>query len=263
MPPDPDETPSAKSRAPVLHVGAHEAQLAACLADLRAGARVALLAQTASEAGAALVAAPIHSPQERARAARFVRPVDAAQHLLGRALVRRIAGALAGIPPTEVELLAEPSGKPRIGHSHLEVSISHSGGWVACAFSPSGRIGVDVEVAETGRPVAVAELAPVVLAAGERAFLEALPEAARANAFLDLWRRKEAVLKATGHGLARDPAGLSMLCPDGRLAQHVEADGALFAIAELSAPGAAPVAVAWEEEARSAVPAHGGPSGAR
>lgn len=81
----------------------------------------------------------------------------------------------------------------------VHVSISHSGGHVACAAADR-PVGVDVE--DLGRPrrdpLAIAE---VVHGAAQRAVLAGLPDEARPLAFLQWWTLKEAWLKARGQGL--------------------------------------------------------------
>ena len=68
-------------------------------------------------------------------------------------------------------------------------------------------MGVDVERLERNVEADVARLA---FAEDEQAELDARPEA-----FLACWTRKEAVLKALGHGLAVDPKSVSVTFLDG------------------------------------------------
>lgn len=82
-------------------------------------------------------------------------------------------------------------GKPRIPDD-WDFNISHSGNLVACALSRQGRIGIDVERHRDLEPqrfkrcFSTAELAWMGHDAGR---------------FIDLWTRKEAVIKASGIGL--------------------------------------------------------------
>ena len=57
------------------------------------------------------------------------------------------------------------------------------------------------------------ELVELALSAEERRTLAALPPAERDPGFLRYWTRKEAVLKATGHGLAVAPAAIAVTGP--------------------------------------------------
>ena len=68
-------------------------------------------------------------------------------------------------------------------------------------------VGVDVERRDRSGDLDVTRVA---FADDEQAELEALPPAARASAFLAAWTRKEALLKALGHGLSVDPRSVSV-----------------------------------------------------
>jgi 4'-phosphopantetheinyl transferase len=86
-----------------------------------------------------------------------------------------------------------------------EVSLSHAHDRVAVAVSECGPTGVDVEPAGAAR---AGELAGVALTLAEAARLDGQDATVS-------WVRKEAVLKATGHGLTTDPA-LIEVSPAGR-----------------------------------------------
>lgn len=90
-----------------------------------------------------------------------------------------------------------------------DVSMSHSGNWVAVALSETGRIGIDVE---TERPVAPS-LAKRCLSTDELSWLEEVePGAPRTHRFFRMWTAKEAYLKAIGVGLAVDPREIRLDC---------------------------------------------------
>lgn len=137
------------------------------------------------------------SASERERESRLLRGPDRARFLVGAALVRRLSGALSGTAP---ELAVVDRRCRRCGGGHhgppripgVEISITHAGGWVGLACARDGLIGLDVE--ESGRDLA--ELSASVLGDGEVCGVEELTTR---------WTRKEAVLKATGLGLAVDP----------------------------------------------------------
>lgn len=134
------------------------------------------------------------SPDERARMERFRFPVDQARFAVGRAALRRLLGEVVGIPPEAVAFGYGPQGKPHVRNAPLDVrfNVSHSHGLALVAITLGRKVGIDVE---QRRPVADAE------AIARRYFLPA--EAALGEeAFLPLWTRKEAVLKASGLGLA-------------------------------------------------------------
>jgi 4'-phosphopantetheinyl transferase len=141
-------------------------------------------------------------PAEILRSERF--RVQPARELfvVAHALARLVLGLHLRVPATDLRFdvtcprCGQPHGKPRV--PGIELSLSHSGDAVLVAVTPHQPIGVDVEeLAERGE-----DIAGVVLAGAERAVFDALPPDRRPAALIRYWTRKEAVLKATGDGLA-------------------------------------------------------------
>jgi phosphopantetheine--protein transferase-like protein len=98
-----------------------------------------------------------------------------------------------------------PRRKPALlGGSGVDVSISHSGGTLLVGVAAEGLVGVDVEdepFEAFGRPSLVRRMCTE----DERAFVSAQPDGMRRRTLARAWTVKEAVLKAHGVGLARDP----------------------------------------------------------
>jgi 4'-phosphopantetheinyl transferase len=126
-----------------------------------------------------------------------------------RLIARTAIGRRTGQAAAAVQLDATC---PRCGAQHakpiaggpaagLELSISHSGDRVVVAIAEGAQVGVDVE----GPPALGGgdgrDLWEAVLRPGEQGLVARLPEELRADAFLGVWTRKEAILKATGDGL--------------------------------------------------------------
>ena len=141
--------------------------------------------------------ADLLDPAETARLERFRRPADRQRSLLGAALLRLAAGQRQCRAPAALTVdrscpqCGAPHGRPQVAGLH--VSVSHSGDLVTVAVTEAGPVGVDVEQITGIEPT---ELAASVLTAAEAG------QVADAEGFLRLWTRKEAVLKATGDGLA-------------------------------------------------------------
>jgi 4'-phosphopantetheinyl transferase len=124
---------------------------------------------------------------------------DRRRSVVARGVLVALVADRTRLDPARVVISYDERGRPSIAGSALQVSIAHSGEFVACAVSDS-RVGVDIE--RSDRPEADAALAKRVCMASELLHLEQLAEGARAPALIALWARKEAVAKALGLGLA-------------------------------------------------------------
>lgn len=112
------------------------------------------------------------------------------------ALLARYTGA------EQTALVSGAHGRPRLaqGPAGLDFNWSHSGEVAVVALARGIVPGVDVEWVRP-RPRAM-DLARRFFHPQEAAALQALPAGERERAFLELWTAKEAVLKATGHGIS-------------------------------------------------------------
>lgn len=120
-----------------------------------------------------------------------------------RAGMLRILAHYAGLPADALRFDVDALGKPFLRHAGAPAyNLSHTRGLALVAVGAGTAVGVDVEQL---RPLADAEaLAQRFLSAAEAATVLQAAPAGRGAAFLRTWTRKEAVLKASGHGLALD-----------------------------------------------------------
>lgn len=124
----------------------------------------------------------------------------------GRAPLLRVLAAYLGVPTDGVALGEGPHGKPHLAgygrdsRERLEFNWSHSGGHALVALSRGQPIGVDIE--RMSRDVRAGEIAARFFDPLESAALRARLESGDDRAFTSLWCAKEAVLKATGEGIA-------------------------------------------------------------
>lgn len=139
------------------------------------------------------------SGDERARAARFVRPDDRLRYRVAHGALRTILGDWTGAAPADLRFAHGEHGKPLLaGGPHF--NISHSGAVVLVAVSHEREVGVDVEEV---RPVPDArELAQRYVAALPARRIAEAPDAQRGRLFMLAWTAIEAILKAEGTGLA-------------------------------------------------------------
>jgi 4'-phosphopantetheinyl transferase len=141
---------------------------------------------------------------DRARAFQFER--DRATYIAAHAMLRRkLREALGGEEP---DIVLSPLGRPELaarseGAPAPSFNLTHSGDFAACALLDGAPIGIDAE--DIRRPIDVAEMAARWFAPAERERVEQAPEARRVEMFFRIWTLKEAIVKATGHGLRIEP----------------------------------------------------------
>jgi 4'-phosphopantetheinyl transferase len=153
---------------------------------------------------------------ERDRLARFRRADDRARYLAAHALVRLVLGdgngaTAAGLVFDRTCRCGAAHGKPVLPGGP-GFSLTHAGELVGVAVRPDGAVGLDVEqVRDVGDLAALAEH---VHSPAERARTTS-PDR---YGFFRSWTRKEALLKATGDGLATPMAAIT-LADDGTVAR--------------------------------------------
>ena len=138
---------------------------------------------------------------ETERAGRFRNELLRTRWELTRGILRGLLADYLDLSTREVVFQLGPRGKPAlVCHPQFFFNTSHTGDYAAFAFTLAGETGVDIEQLRDDwhRHDAIAHR---LFAPGERAELAAVPESERMRAFLDLWTRKEAFVKARGDGV--------------------------------------------------------------
>jgi 4'-phosphopantetheinyl transferase len=154
------------------------------------------------------------TPIELERAARFRHEINRAEYLRAREIVRSFLSAQVGVEPAAIEFEAGQHEKPRLRSPEcvdIDVSLSHSGGRVACAFLRNGEIGVDIEPLDRKLTVDTATFARRLLSPFELNALVGCDEDQALALLLHAWTRKEAVLKAAAVGISCRPESFSVL----------------------------------------------------
>lgn len=157
--------------------------------------------------------------EERARQARFLRAGDRDRYQAAHVGVRLLLGHYLGVSPAELRFsrhcrhCGAGHGKPVVAHpaAGLDFSITHSGDWVGLAVATES-VGVDVQELAEGTDVAA--LSGSVLSPAELRWWTDQPAEAARWSFFGYWARKEALLKATGHGLAVPMNAITVTPPD-------------------------------------------------
>jgi 4'-phosphopantetheinyl transferase len=187
------------------------------------------------------------SPDERRRAERFVFESDRRRFIIGRYLVRTEAARYFECDPLDVPLRVASSGAPELT-SGPHISIAHCRERIIVAFCAGMPVGVDVEF---GRDEVAPGLSNAVFSVQEMEAYQSIPEEARSAFFYWAWTRKEAVLKALGEGLRRDPRSVSVLKDELQIHDGTRGeatvnsrleDGYHYAVAVLAQPTAVAVA---------------------
>ncbi|WP_329229545.1 4'-phosphopantetheinyl transferase family protein [Streptomyces canus] len=145
---------------------------------------------------------------ERADRCRFAN--DRRRFVIAHGALRLILAGCLDVPPEELRLWRGRHGKPRLaGSSDLRFNLSHSGELALVAVTRHQEVGVDVDRLRPGLPVEA--FAERFFPASDARFVAAAAgPTERAERFLRLWTRKEAVVKAAGARLAQG-LGLTVL----------------------------------------------------
>jgi len=141
---------------------------------------------------------------ETERAERFRFPRDRERFIVAHAGLRRILAAYLGRAAQDLRFTTDRYGKPSLARSgdtqDVRFNLSHSGNLVLCAVAPGSEVGVDVQ--DTGKSVAMDDIAQSFFSPAEAAALQQVPPEERRAAFYQCWVRKEAVIKGLGHGFS-------------------------------------------------------------
>ena len=156
-------------------------------------------------------AALLLSPDERARAARFISEKAARSFVTGRVLTRLALSRHCPVRPQDWVFVPGTHGRPFIAapekYRGIQFSISHTEGMVACLTSQTASAAVDVERVTAWEDLPF--VAPTILSAEERRSIETVAGDAWVRRFFEYWTLKEAYAKALGVGLACDLSSVS------------------------------------------------------
>ena len=148
----------------------------------------------------------ILSPDEAARADRFLMDVHRNRFVAARALLRDLLAGYLAEPPAAIRFAYNQWGKPALapGFAAADVrfNLSHSQDLALYAFALEREVGVDLELIRGD--FANERIAENFFSPAEVAALRALPREHQARGFFNCWTRKEAYVKARGQGLSID-----------------------------------------------------------
>lgn len=148
------------------------------------------------------------SPDEQARADRFVSDEVRTRFVVARGILRDILSRYLVQPPVDLQFVYGRRGKPMLPGTDLRFNLSHSENVVLLGITWGCEIGVDVERIH---PIPQMEtMARDHFSSYERQMLFSLPSDQRETAFFACWTRKEAYIKAVGDGFALPLTGFDV-----------------------------------------------------
>lgn len=145
------------------------------------------------------------SDEDKQRAARFVRAVDAHRYMAAHAALRVLLAPACLCTPRDVPMTTREGGKPTLmmASPALHFNLTHSDNWALIALHPHWEIGVDLEMHKPWPHMN--DLAESVFSQAELRTWRATTPADQASVLYTAWTRKEACLKAVGTGLITPP----------------------------------------------------------
>ncbi len=121
-------------------------------------------------------------------------------YLLGRWAIRYLLDKYAHLPPDNIIIQKTPRGKPYLQNQRIHFNITHSGCWLIIALTTTQPIGVDYE--QLHNKQSPLNIAKRFFTSTEVTALDQYPHEQKKIIFNQMWSAKEAILKATGAGIA-------------------------------------------------------------
>ena len=143
---------------------------------------------------------------ETERAAKFHFELHRNRYIAGRGVLRRILSEYTSIHPAELVFTYSSTGKPALQMAaalrtpDLHFNLAHSEDLAVFAITSAGPVGVDVEHIRQLKDMD--DLVARFFSSRENERFQQLAADDKPAAFFNLWTRKEALLKATGAGIA-------------------------------------------------------------
>jgi 4'-phosphopantetheinyl transferase len=176
----------------------------------------------ASAEGVAALATHL-SRSEKDRAARFHFERDRRRYTVARGRLRELLASRLGEEPHALEFVYGENGKPALADASLHFNVSHCEDVAVYALCREREIGVDVEALH---PIREADgIAAQFFSRAETEAFRALGESSRTLGFYNCWTRKEAMVKATGAGLAMPLDGFAVSLAPGDAARVLHVAG--------------------------------------
>lgn len=144
------------------------------------------------------------SEDELARAGKFLSAAKASEFTITRAALKKILAQTLDEDPAHITIAHADQGKPYLvcnaRHARIRFSVSHSHDLALIAITLDRDTGIDVE--KVRADIDHENLSRRFFSPAEYEALQRCSEQTRLRAFYSVWTRKEALVKATGKGIA-------------------------------------------------------------
>lgn len=154
-------------------------------------------------------------------------------------MIRAMLASYLGVSAVDFELSCREHVKPvaqcrTSSRPPPEFNLSHSGDWVVLAADRHRALGIDIECTTQNNIGEIASLSDL-FTQNERAYLKKHTEPEqKARLFLQLWRGKEAIMKATGKGFALAPNSFELLTPEGNVKDIILAEARTWNLLQIT-----------------------------
>ncbi len=138
--------------------------------------------------------------EEQARAEKFKNDLLRKRYVEVHGRLRKLLAKILNEQPEKINIKTAERGKPYLVDTpELAFNLSHSADAMVIAVGWNCQLGVDVEMCKPR--TSLVGLVDKCFADEEIVYWNKLPEAQQIAAFYRFWTRKEAFVKATGHGI--------------------------------------------------------------
>jgi 4'-phosphopantetheinyl transferase len=142
------------------------------------------------------------SEDEQQRAKQFHFEMDQKNFIIARGSLRTVLASYLQSNPKTILFNYGAHGKPYLIDSSLEFNLTHSKEAFLIGCTVDTPIGVDLEL--ISRKIDYCALGEQIFSPAEKIYFESLATDNKAQAFFQIWTRKEAFIKAIGRGLSMD-----------------------------------------------------------
>ena len=190
---------------------------------------------------------PVH---ERRRDVQWTYRRDFELSLRCRGALRRMLGWHLGAVPREIEIVAQPGGKPELADNDrdLHFSVARCGTRALLAL---GRAPIGVDLVSIRHEFSWRVIARHWFHAREQEVLDAAAPTEQPGTFFQMWAHKEACTKAAGASMDQDSMSSFFVPVEGGVAQRPEKSWQLWHMQPLTAPAGHRASLAHQLETPS------------